>query len=96
MTIMPSLHPLVEISEAIITISWPTAPLVTGRSQAAWNRTATITPAMSTSEITLFITGDIKKEIPKELQKTLSKKITELIPNIKNIEFTLPPTEKNK
>lgn len=31
----------------------------------------------------------LKKEIPKEAQENLSKKITELIPNIKKIEFTV-------
>ncbi|MCH8067460.1 MAG: peptidylprolyl isomerase [Nanoarchaeota archaeon] len=31
----------------------------------------------------------LKKEIPKEAQENLSKKITELIPNIKNVEFAI-------
>jgi len=31
----------------------------------------------------------LKKEIPKETQERLSKKITELIPNIKNVEFAI-------
>ena len=38
----------------------------------------------------------LKKEIPKEAQETLSKKITELIPNIKKVEFTVNNKEKNK
>ena len=35
---------------------------------------------------------NLKKEIPREVQEMLSKKITELIPNIKKVEFT---TEEN-
>lgn len=36
----------------------------------------------------------LKKEIPKEAQENLSKKITELIPNIKKIEFTVNNNNK--
>lgn len=35
-----------------------------------------------------------KKELPKEISERLSKKITELIPNIKNIEFTVESVKK--
>lgn len=38
----------------------------------------------------------LKKEIPKEAQEALSKKITELIPGIKKIEFTIAKGTKNK
>ena len=38
----------------------------------------------------------LKKEIPKEAKERLSKKITELIPNIKKIEFTIGEDSKNK
>ncbi len=38
----------------------------------------------------------LKKEIPKELQEKLSKKITEIISNIKKVEFTIAKDSKNK
>ena len=35
-----------------------------------------------------------KKELPKEISERLNKKITELVPNIKNIEFTVESVKK--
>ena len=50
--------------------------------------------SLSTEEIEIEVNDGnakikLKKEIPKEAQENLSKKITELIPNIKNIEFAI-------
>ena len=38
----------------------------------------------------------LKTQIPTELQETLSKKISELIPSIKKVEFTIAKENKNK
>lgn len=38
----------------------------------------------------------LKNEIPKEIKERLSKKITELIPDIKKVEFTIGEDSKNK
>jgi len=38
----------------------------------------------------------LKKGIPKEAEERLSKKITEIIPNIKKIEFVIKEIQKNK
>lgn len=38
----------------------------------------------------------LKKEIPKEAQETLNEKITELIPNIKKVEFTIAKGTKKQ
>ena len=38
----------------------------------------------------------LKSEIPKEAKERLSKKITEIIPNIKKVEFTIEEDSKNK
>ena len=38
---------------------------------------------------------NLKKEIPREVQEMLSKKITELIPNIKKVEFTTGENSKD-
>jgi len=50
--------------------------------------------SLSTKEIEIEVNDGnakikLKKEIPKEAQENLSKKITELIPNIKNVEFAI-------
>lgn len=38
----------------------------------------------------------LKNEIPEEIKERLSRKITELIPNIKKVEFAVTKNEKNK
>ncbi|GAG20749.1 unnamed protein product, partial [marine sediment metagenome] len=38
----------------------------------------------------------LKKEIPKEAKERLSKKITEIIPNIKKVEFTIGEDSKKQ
>ncbi|MFH0867961.1 MAG: peptidylprolyl isomerase [Candidatus Woesearchaeota archaeon] len=57
--------------------------------------------SLGTKDIKAEITNNnakitLKKEVPKEVQETLTKKITELISNIKKVEFAVNNNQKNK